>query len=386
MPDNVPKARLWTKNFTTICVLNTFIFLCYQMFPAALPVYVKSLGASDPVVGWVGGVIIISMLITRPLAGLALDNIGRKAVLIIGLIITVAVVIAYGLFPIIWVILSVRFIHGIGWGLSSTASTTIAADYIPQTRFGEGMAYFSLSSSLAMAVAPALALYAGMQLTVVAATIFIAVSFALAFKLQYKQIEPKPSDAPKIKIAPYEKAAVWSAVVIFFVMAAYGAMITFIAIYAFSKDITNIGVYFAVYTMALLVSRPFFGKLIDTHGFGIGLFSGITSTIAALVVLAFANGLALFLLSGIFFGVGFGVSQTTLQTMAVLHSPRQRTGAANATFFTGFDAGIGFGSILAGILAAYFTYSQMYLLIAILPVVALIMFCTSKCWRRPLAS
>lgn len=384
MPDKAPKAPLWTRNFTTVCALNTFIFLCYQMFPAALPVYVKSLGASDPVVGWVGGVIIISTLITRPLAGLALDNLERKAILVTGLAITIVATIAYGFFPIIWVILSVRFFHGIGWGMSSTASTTIAADYIPATRFGEGMAYFSLSSSLSMAVAPALALYVGIHFTVIIAAIFIAVASILSFKIQYKQIKHSSARAPHAKMSPYEKDAGWSAVVIFLIMIAYGAMITFIAIYAISKDIANIGVYFAVYTLALLVSRPFFGKLIDSHGFDLGLLSGILSTIAALIVLAFADNLVLLLLSGIFFGVGFGVCQTTLQTMAVLHSPRQRIGAANATFFTGFDAGIGCGSVLAGFLAAYFSYSQMFLLITIFPIVALLMFCTSSCWRRRL--
>lgn len=306
--------------------------------------------------------------------------------MIIGLIITIAATIAYGLFPIIWVILSVRFIHGIGWGLASTASTTIASDYIPKARFGEGMAWFSLTSSLSMAVALALALYVGIHYTVVIAGVFMVIGFVLAFKIKYKQIKMVSYhiSKPKTKICPYEKAAIWSAVVIFCIMTAYGAMITFIAIYAISKSISNIGVYFAVYTMALLVSRPFFGKLIDSHGFGIGLFSGILSTIVALVVLALANSWILFLLSGLFFGLGFGVCQTTLQTMAVLHSPQHRTGAANATFYSGFDAGVGFGSILAGFLAAYFTYSQMYLLITVFPIIALIMFCTSSCWRHPL--
>ena len=60
--------------------------------------------------------------------------------------------------------------------------------------------------------------------------------------------------------------------------------------------------------------------------------------------------------------------------MAVLNSPPDRIGAANATFFNGFDGGIGFGSILSGALTAWFTYSQMYLLIAILPLVAMGLF------------
>lgn len=38
------------------------------------------------------------------------------------------------------------------WGASSTASSTIATDIIPKARMGEGMGYFGLTGTLAMAV------------------------------------------------------------------------------------------------------------------------------------------------------------------------------------------------------------------------------------------
>lgn len=359
---------LWTKNFLVVTTVNLFIFLSFQLFPAALPVYLKSLGASDIVVGWVGGSIIIATLLTRPFAGLALDSMGRRLLFIVGLIIISIMTIAYGLFQIVAVILIVRFMHGIGWGLASTASTTIAADTIPKVRFGEGMAYFSLSTSLAMAVAPALALYLGFYKTISIATAFNILALVLALTIKYRQIESKPKDVPKQRAALYEKGAIWPGVIMFLITCTYGAMVTFIAIYAFERGVTNIGIYFTVYAIVLLVTRPFFGKLIDRKGFGASLIPGVISAFISLVILYFANNLALFLLSGIFYGIAFGACQNALQTMAVLNSPPNRTGAANATFFTGFDGGIGFGSILAGFLTTWFTYGQMYLIISILPV------------------
>lgn len=382
---NTPAANtvsLWTKDFWAIGILNLFIFLSFQMFPPALPVYIKSLGASDTVVGWMGGIIIIATLIMRPFAGVALDSIGRKRVFIVGMLIVLAMTVAYGLFPFVAMILAIRFVHGLGWGLASTGSTTIAADVIPKARFGEGMAYFSLSSSLAMAVAPALALYLGMSKTVVTAIGFMVVASALAFFIKYRDLPAKPQQAGPRKFAPYEKAAVWPGVIMFLINSGYGALVSFIAIYALSRGIQNIGVFFTVYAVSLVVTRPFFGKLIDAKGFGAALLPGIIASIVAIVILGFARTLPWFLVSGFIYGIAFGACQTSLQTMAVLNSPTHRTGAANATFFTGFDGGIGFGSILSGFLATWFSYSNMYFLIAILPAIAMVLFLVSGKMRK----
>lgn len=367
------KAPLWTKNFVLATTINLFIFLSFQMFPPTLPLYIKELGASDATVGWIGGSIVIATLLMRPFAGLALDGLGRKKVFILGLCVVLLMTIAYGLFPIVAVILAIRFIHGLGWGMASTGSTTVAADFIPKKRFGEGMAYFSLSASLAMAIAPALALSIGMHRTVIVASVFTAIATALAFVIKYRQIPAPQLNAPKKKFAPYEKAALWPGFIMFLINASYGALISFVAIYALSHNIPNIGVFFTVYAVSILITRPFFGKLIDAKGFNAALLPGVIAAILSMVILSMAYNITMFLISGFLYGIAFGACQTSLQTMAVLNSPPERIGAANATFFTGFDGGIGFGSILAGVLATWFSYGTMFLLIALLPFMAMIL-------------
>ena len=44
----------------------------------------------------------------------------------------------------------------------------------------------------------------------------------------------------------------------------------------------------------------------------------------------------------------------------MISAPPERRGAANATYFTGFDAGLGLGSLLAGFLANALGYSTMF--------------------------
>ena len=79
------------------------------------------------------------------------------------------------------------------------------------------------------------------------------------------------------------------------------------------------------------------------------------------------------LASGLFYGIGYGGSQSTLQSLAVMNASSNHYGAANATFFIGFDFGYGIGALLAGILSDIFGYSVMYFLLTIFLVLAIIL-------------
>ena len=60
--------------------------------------------------------------------------------------------------------------------------------------------------------------------------------------------------------------------------------------------------------------------------------------------------------------------------MTIAYAPKGKTGGANATFFAGFDEGIGLGSIISGIVASNTSYSTMYLLQIIPLVFAIIIY------------
>lgn len=72
---------------------------------------------------------------------MAVDRWGRKVILLAGIGLIIAVTLSYWWFPYVVVILAIRFLHGFGWGASSTSSNTVATDVIPKERFGESMGY-----------------------------------------------------------------------------------------------------------------------------------------------------------------------------------------------------------------------------------------------------
>lgn len=59
----------------------------------------------------------------------------------------------------IFLFLVMRLIHGVGYAIASTATSTIASSLVPARRQGKGMGYFSMFMSIAMVIGPACGLY-----------------------------------------------------------------------------------------------------------------------------------------------------------------------------------------------------------------------------------
>jgi hypothetical protein len=151
----------------------------------------------------------------------------------------------------------------------------------------------------------------------------------------------------KEKPVYYARAAMRPAAVMFFAGASYGSIIGFISLYAMQSGIDNIGWFFSILAGVMLLARPIFGRLIDCLGFHAAMIPGMALLIAAIVLPV--RG---------FHGVSFrhnrpafrrGIRRRAVQPadQAVLHAPREQVGAANATFFTGIDGGIGFARCCA---------------------------------------
>ncbi len=403
------EKKLWTKDFIIACAICLMLFFGFQMLTPTLPVYVKKIGATDKSIGWVVGIFTISSVGIRPIVGIALDNWGRRGVLLIGLIIFIIAASAYSFVPTVALILLFRFIHGFGWGASNTAISTVASDLIPLSRFGEGMGYFSLASSIAMAVGPAVSLFLmekySFNIVVIVAVAVIILSVFLSFMISYKDVRPKNSSYKSVdsnvknstssigigiesdkteeslkqkslikKNKIIEKTSLRAAITIFFVCVTYGGINSFLTLFALEQGIENIGIFFTVYAVSMVISRPLIGKVIDTMGIKFAVIPGLLSVILAMGVISLSDSIGKFIIAAIVYGIGFGTAQSSLQTLAVINAPKDSVGAANATFFMGFDSGIGLGSVILGIVSSQFGYSNMFLFSGISVFIAFVLF------------
>lgn len=351
---------LWFKDFILITILNFLIYLSFQMLHPTLPIYARLLGGNDAATGLLVGVLTLAAVLIRPCTGLLLDRCGRKWIFFTGLISLIIIVSGYIWAPSIGTLLVIRFGHGLSWGIAGTASSTVASDLIPKSRFGEGTGYFNLTTTLTMALAPALGLYLiqhySFPIMFMVSVSLTAIATLISLVIKYRAIIPR-----KQQLSLLGKTALMPSLTIFFISMTYGPILTFIPLYALGESITNIGPFFTVFASVIFITRPLVGRCSDKYGLSTLLIPGTILIGAAMLMLYSAHSLLGFLGAGICYGLGYGAVFPNLQAMAVIAAPPDRRGVANGNFLTGLDLGVGISAVIYGFIAQRVGYRSMYL-------------------------
>jgi MFS family permease len=150
--------RLWGRDFTLLLAVNVLLYTAFQMLTPTLPLYVLSLGGGTAAAGLMIGLFTGAAVLIRPFAGWALDAYGRRLLLLAGLAAFVLASAAYGWVATVALLVVLRPIHGLGFGVFTVSSGALAADLTPKSRLGEGMGLIGVTWSLSMATGPPLGL------------------------------------------------------------------------------------------------------------------------------------------------------------------------------------------------------------------------------------
>lgn len=373
--------QLWTKDFIMISLSNFLLFVSFYMLMVTMAMYsIQQFYASNSVAGLASSIFVLGAVLVRPFAGNLIEKIGRKKLLLIGLVIFLVGSIVY--FPItnIGWFLFFRFIHGFAFGISTTATSTIVVDVIPPSRQGEGMGYFATSMNLAMAVGPFTGLiimqYLESKMLFAATTVFsiIALVIALSTNVPEHPVTPqKKTGKKKLKLGDFfERSAMPLAIFMFVVGIANSSILSFINAYATEINLVDAASFFFVmYAVFLLLSRPVTGRLYDLKSENAVLYPSIALFGIGLVVLSQATSAFVLLVAGAIIGVGWGTVQSSAQTVVVSQVPHHRVGLATSTFFVFYDLGMGIGPFLLGYLVAGIGFRGLYITMALIAFIAL---------------
>ena len=249
--------------------------------------------------------------------------------------------------------------HGMSWALSSTALQTAITDLIPPARRGEGLGWFGLAMTLAMATGPLFGVWVTQNLSYYA-LFQIAVGFSVAALLLTSganmPFRPQP---PANRIEVVEPSVLPVALAVSFLFIAYGGITTFIPLFADSIGV-NAGAFFLAFAATLALSRPLSGKLADQYGETVVILPALVITVAGLLTLSLATGLPGVLVAAVLYGIGFGAAHPALHAAAIRLARPERQGAANASFSTAIDLGIGLGAILLGWVSQFTGYQGLF--------------------------
>ena len=128
-------TKLWTKDFIIVSLINFLLTLVFYLLVVTIATYaIGEYHATISQSGLVSGVFIIGALIRRFVCGSIIDKIGRKRLLIMGVILFIAMTALYFVHLGIGFLILLRLLHGITHGMASTAAGTVVAQIIPAPR------------------------------------------------------------------------------------------------------------------------------------------------------------------------------------------------------------------------------------------------------------
>ncbi|GIO21226.1 MFS transporter [Oceanobacillus oncorhynchi subsp. incaldanensis] len=376
------ESKLWTKDFIIVSAVNFLLTLVFYLLVVVMGVYAaEEFNATASQSGLVVGIFIVGALIGRLFIGRYIEKFGQKKTLFIGVIIFIVATSLYFFNFGIGFLLFNRFIHGIGLGFGSTATGTIVAQIIPAARKGEGIGYYSMSATLSTALGPFVGLYmsqhTSMQGIFGLCLAIGVISFFTVFFVKIPVIEETKAEKEIEKeeekhfIAQFvEPRAVPIAIITLILALCYSSVLSFLNSYAIELDLVSAAsVFFLVYSIAVLLSRPFTGRLIDLKGSNIVMYPAFVLFTIGMIVLGFAHSSFTLLLAGVLIGLGFGNMQSCTQAIAVKLTPPHRMGLATSTFFIFLDGGLGFGPYILGFIAPAIGFSTLYIVLGLVVLV-----------------
>lgn len=358
------KGRIFTATFVLICLASFAFFASLQMFLPTLPLFVVAIGGRESEMGLVVGAFTISSLASRPFIGRAVDTKGRKIFLLVGAgIFLISSLLYIPAATVPW-LLVLRLLHGIGIATFTTAATALVVDISPIMRRGEAMGYFGMASNISLSLAPALGIVLMQNFGFV--VLFLAAAGAAATSLALSLAVADRHDAASIPTTKmslgsfFSREALFPSLLVFCLTATYGVVVAFLPIYVVGRELGNPGLFFTIFAVALVITRPVAGRLSDILGRRAVILPGMLVVASAMGLLAVAPSFAMLAVAGVLYGVGFGSVHPALLAWVADKAGVQKRGAAMATFTAAFDLGIGSSAVILGVVLEVAGFATMW--------------------------
>lgn len=381
----IQPEKLWNRNFILCIFNNLFLFTYYFAFLTILPVYIlKSLGGSVQQAGLALTLFLVSSIAIRPFSGLIIEKIGEKIAFRGSELLFVLCAFTYLFADNLWILLVVRFIHGIWFSVLTTVAVPIANEFIPEQRKGEGMGYYVMSTNLAVVFGPLIALTVLQYVDfitvfqVLTAIICVGFIFCLMIPLASNSVvkNQKTTLQTRVQFSDIiEQRAVPIGCVALLVAFSYSSIMSFITAYAEMQNLLQyVSLFFIIFALAMIIVRPWVGKIYDRKGASAVIYPSFVFFAIGLVIVSFVHSQWILWLAAVFIGIGYGSLFPCFQTVAIQAVPKERMGYSISTFFTLFDFGMAVGSVVMGLIIAYFGYQFTYLFCAVIVLMTMLLY------------
>jgi MFS family permease len=372
--------ELLTSQLILNWIVRILFFITLSSLLPTLPVYLREIGGNYSQIGIVMSTFALGVLIFRPLVGNQVDSLGRKAVLLAGIVIFVIAPAMYIFIKSVPTLIPVRIFHGLGLAAFGTASITLITDAAPIRSRGEVISYTGIVNTIAFAGGPILGSYIGDKYGYTILFIFAsALSFltlAVALFIKETKSDSKTQNAVSYFKIISQRRILVSSLIVLLIGLIHGGVMFYIPTFIKDNFATNVGLFFAIYGIAALLVRIVVGPASDRWGRGPFIVLALALLGTGILILSWSTSTDVLFIAAVFYGLGFGAHQPTLTALVADNTTEETRGKIFSFYYGGFDLGISIAGFVLGAIAEWYGIRTMFLVCFFLTLIALATFST----------
>lgn len=387
MGQNTTSDKIWNPAFISVFAANGMMYLGQWMCNSIISKYTNYLGATATTIGFVSSAFAYTALLVKFVAAPTIDTFNKKWIAFLSI---AAMAIAFAGYSIAWsipVLIAFRFLQGCCQGFTATCCLALATDTLPHDKIGSGIGFFTLAQAICQAAGPTLGLHLmtryGYHVTFLVAACCTFTGAILTLTIRTNYVRTKKFHLSIGSVIARE--ALIPAIILFFFSMTYSNINSFLVLYGEDRrmDTTQIGMFFTVYALTLLVSRPFVGKLTDKYGYVPILLPAMTLFGISFFIISISTKVWMLLVAAFINAFGFGASQPAVQALCMKLVPNYKRGAGSSTSYLGNDGGQLVGPLVAGSVIESAGYATMWR-VMIIPILCAMV--TVILFRKTIAS
>lgn len=366
------QPKIISKFFVLLFGVSVAICVAMNMLNVVIPLYVtENLGGTTAICGFMSTAYTAASCVSRPLNGVLTDRIGRRRMMCLGALVFGVSCLFCGWLPTIAAAFLCRVCMGLGYSAASTANNTASTDVIPAERMSEGIGYFGISQSLASAVGPALAAFVAAAIgntgSLYLTAVLCGMALLLALPVNYERKTDRPADQKKTTGFAFERTAILPSVLQGCSLFLVSCVMCFMTLYIVGLGYrsTVAGTFFLFSSLVIIAVRLLLSRFVGQVPNRWGLVPAFAALGGMMVLVSLADSALCFYGCAVLYGFGHGMVWMILGSEAVRRAAPERRGAANATFYFAFDAAIGLGASVWGVLIDCLDFARCFHIAAV---------------------
>lgn len=344
------------------------IFFSFMLLTPLLPIYLsEQFGADNDTIGMVLFGYAIMALVARLFSGYIVDSFPRKMVLLTAFVVFTFFFVGYVAAGTLVLFAVVRTLHGLPFGVTTVANSTVAIDVLPSSRRTEGIGLYGLSNNLASAISPTVAIWIYTSTHNFNIIFWLATAVAAVGLLIDCTVKPKAREVVKGKQAIsldrfFLTKGTGEALTMVCFAFSYGVLSTYVAIYG--KERLGIeggsGTFFLLLSVGLILSRLQGTKALRQGRISQNAGMGVCVSLCGYLLFAALPNEIGYYGAAFIIGLGNGHMYPAYQNMFVDLAPHNRRGTANSSILVSWDVGVGLGILLGGVLSKNYGYGPAF--------------------------